>query len=76
MTVLSYLYNLFSYYQVLVPLFCYRESVPHAIPPLNYNTSCNSRLGPPRAPTLSSNQERLFCPMSLRVSEAKVGEAN
>ena len=75
-TVLSYLYNLFSYYQVLVPLFCYRESILHAIPPLDYNTSRDSSPGPPRAPTLSSNQECLFCPMSLWVSEAKVGEAN
>ena len=45
-TVLSYLYNLFSYYHVLIPLFRYRESVPHAISPLDHNTSRDSCPGP------------------------------
>ena len=75
-TVLSYLYNLFSYYQVLIPLFHFRQSVPCAIYPLYHNTSRDSSSELSGASTVSSNQERLSHPMFPQWSKTEVGELN
>ena len=76
MTVISYLCNSFRYYPVLTSLFLSGSPFRRAILPLYHNTSHDCSQVPPRALTIFSNQECPSHPMSPRVPEAEVGEAN
>ena len=67
-TCATMLCNPFHYYQVLIPTFPIRESIPPPISPLYHNTSHDSSPECPGAPTLSSNQEFSLPPKCLRSS--------